>query len=365
MQKSYSKIMVSCIVTSETIQDVKNSFAYKFMSEALDEFHIKEILTMKLDEIIVQLICRVSDNANFSYLNMCYVLLEFKKETLDMQKFKKSLELVFNLNEESMFSYFLKYPSKLQNILLNLCLRIHKCYGLHEKVRAFQQYTIFVDLLTPFIKAEGVKLKEFIARDVTYFLLHLIEKKYESNILNVISVEYLKKFLMEILHFCKEFLNKIFVELISIVSIIAKNDDNLGFECLDLLNYLLIENKDYFMEMIPILDPFSTEEKFQKINDVCKGIHFHKAPTLKQEIERFLLASKYIKDAKYRLEGLKHLRLQLNQKKSDLKRIYEELSGARRFSEDCEKSILHQLICNLVRFTSSADINVSFFVNYF
>jgi hypothetical protein len=39
--------------------------------------------------------------------------------------------------------------------------------------------------------------------------------------------------------------------------------------------------------------------------------------------------------------------------------MYKELNDMRGFSEDCAKSLLHQLICMLVELTSVPDLRVS------
>jgi hypothetical protein len=39
--------------------------------------------------------------------------------------------------------------------------------------------------------------------------------------------------------------------------------------------------------------------------------------------------------------------------------MYKELNEMRGFSEDCAKSLLHQLICMLVELTSVPDLRVS------
>jgi hypothetical protein len=51
--------------------------------------------------------------------------------------------------------------------------------------------------------------------------------------------------------------------------------------------------------------------------------------------------------------------LKLSEKKQELSVLYKELNDTRGFSEDCAKSLLHQLICMLVELTSVPDSNVS------
>lgn len=49
---------------------------------------------------------------------------------------------------------------------------------------------------------------------------------------------------------------------------------------------------------------------------------------------------------------------QLSEKKAELAGLYKELQDTRGFSEDCERSILHQLICFLVKIISRSDSKV-------
>lgn len=42
----------------------------------------------------------------------------------------------------------------------------------------------------------------------------------------------------------------------------------------------------------------------------------------------------------------------------DLQNMYRELLNMRGFSEDCIKSILHRLVCTLIKYTKSCDFEV-------
>lgn len=56
---------------------------------------------------------------------------------------------------------------------------------------------------------------------------------------------------------------------------------------------------------------------------------------------------------------------QLSDKKLELCDLYKELRDSRGFSEDCEKSILHRLICLLIESTANTDPEVKKQRNYF
>lgn len=81
--------------------------------------------------------------------------------------------------------------------------------------------------------------------------------------------------------------------------------------------------------------------------------------SLENEIKHFLNAGNVMGVVSCREEGLKCLKGQLSEHKQELKEIYSKLYKMRGFSEDLHNSILHQLICMLVRLTTSENSVVS------
>lgn len=175
----------------------------------------------------------------------------------------------------------------------------------------------------------------------------------------VAACRYYKKFVATSLQFCNDIFEKFLTLVISTVVPIAKLNLKISEECINLLNFLIVENSNLLYNTIGKLDPFPIEEKFEAIRELYIKIKYgNDTFTLEQEIVHFLNAGNLM-DVGCRSEGLKHLKLQLSNKKTELIKLYARLHHIRGFSEECQESILHQLICMLVKLTTSSDQVIS------
>lgn len=129
---------------------------------------------------------------------------------------------------------------------------------------------------------------------------------------------------------------------------------------MDLLNFLIVDKNSHLIKAIASLDPFPLDEKFEKIQNMYNITKYaNKNFRLEDEINHFLKVGNLMKSVDCRTEGLKHLRNQLATHKEELKELYNELYKLRGFSEECSRSIIHQLICMLVKMTSCSNKQVS------
>lgn len=187
-------------------------------------------------------------------------------------------------------------------------------------------------------------------------------KLYKNNevLLSIAACKYFKIFCEKCLPFCGAIFEKLMVLIISTLVPIAKLDTQLSEECVKVLNFLIVDNSKYLYNSIGSLDPFPQDEKFEKIQHVYEKIKYgNDSFTLEQEIVHFLNAAGGMDMTDDRTEGLQHLKIQLSTKKTELAKLYANLHTLRGFCADCEESILHQLICMLVKLTSSSNSKVS------
>lgn len=227
-----------------------------------------------------------------------------------------------------------------------------------EKIIAFHQCTIIVDLIIPFLRKEN-DFSTYLIRTISYMLIHLISNDCQSDsVVNLICCRYFHTFLFKVLPENTELMEVFMVPFVSILIPIAKCNTRVSDECTKLLKLLIVEYADDLSKAIELLDPFPQEEKFVEMRDVYDRVRQGKVYKLEDVISRFLKTSILMGSTGNRIEGLKHLKIELSTKKFELKELYGRLQDLRGFSEDCEKSILHQLICVLVKLSLSADTNV-------
>lgn len=237
---------------------------------------------------------------------------------------------------------------------------VYTCVTTEDKVKAFHQCTVLLDLIIPLLKQVN-DLRAYFIRTISYTLIHMIRNDYEKDsIVNTMCCRYLSSFLSQILPENAEILEKFLVTFVSILVPIAKCKSSLGLECTKLLNLIIVEHVDDLVGAIRTLDPFPKDDNFVQMQEVYTKVKYdNKVFSLENEIEHFLDTSNLMGSSGYRTEGLKYLKNQLSVKKMELKEMYSKLHDLRGFSEDCEKSILHRLICVLVKLTLSSDSNVS------
>lgn len=238
-------------------------------------------------------------------------------------------------------------------------MNIYNAQQTEDRIKAFCRYIIFVDFLMPNMITKN-NMIVFLVQNILHTLINLIRNNNSDLELKLATCSYLKKLLGNILPECVESSKKILVLIINILIPIARDDTLMGRESLSLLEFLVIDNAVILSEVIQDLDPFPQEHKFQRICNVYQRLRYENVSvTLENEIKHFLNAGNIMEVVGCREEGLKCLRKQLSTKKDELKKLYGELYKLRGFSEDTHGSILHQLVCMLVKLTTSDNPTVS------
>ncbi|CAK9801500.1 Serine-protein kinase ATM [Anthophora quadrimaculata] len=129
---------------------------------------------------------------------------------------------------------------------------------------------------------------------------------------------------------------------------------------LEILEFLLIDEKELLHDAIKKLNSFPNIPIFQKIRNVHNALKYRteEVYSLKKEVQYFL-NTMIDKDIRCSVEDITHLRIQLSTRKKELWELYNKLETFRGFAEDCSSSMLHQLVYKLVKLTTSSDITVS------
>lgn len=259
-------------------------------------------------------------------------------------------------NGESIISFCIaKHPQFIQKILLNLTVDIYSKTVLEEKIPAFFRYTLIVDKTLPFLQTKN-PMQTYLVNQIICTLLNLIRNEQDTfTQIAIAACNYLKQI---ILSAPSEMIEKLLVIVVNTLVPVARSISKIGDCCLDLLNYLIVDNTYVLLTAVESLDPFPEEPRFENLSKVYHTIKYdNKAVvSLEQELRQFLGTAKRTGGCS---EGLKHLKKQLAENKQELKQLYQNLNKMRGFAEDAQDSILHQLICTLVKFTQSENLEVS------
>lgn len=231
-----------------------------------------------------------------------------------------------------------------------------------EKIHSFHICSVFVNLVIDHLKDDSFAV--YFIRTVSIFLLNLIRMDSESNsILRTMACKYFLAFLTCVLPTFTQTIHMFFSSFVSVLVPIATQRTAIGKECLVILDYLIVSNAEVMKEALTHVDPFPASPQF----DIIRGVYLEATPppatsSLENEIRHFLSSGGAVGS---RTEGLRYLKSQLAKNKPQLKQLYEELQTVRGFSEDCQRSILHRLICQLVTLALSADSEVRALFNCF
>lgn len=247
------------------------------------------------------------------------------------------------------------HPNKICTILLQLKMKISKSIAIEDKVRWLHVYSIVALMSIDSIIEEGT-LQTYLVRELTYTFFNLVNEYKDIPILIQITCKLFIKFLRRITPKLGNVTKKFFLVIVSRLKNLALDSEQLSKLCVDMLEFLMIEHKNLFLEEIQKLDSIPEAEAFQKLFAVHHIVKYqNRDVTLKDEILQFLEFGKTVES----VSSLKHLRKLLEQSKDDLRLYFTELRQTRGFTEDCKDSHLHKMICTLTTLINSKNKEVS------
>uniref|UniRef100_A0A452TT31 Serine-protein kinase ATM n=1 Tax=Ursus maritimus TaxID=29073 RepID=A0A452TT31_URSMA len=227
---------------------------------------------------------------------------------------------------KSILEILSKSPDSYQKILLAICEQAAETNNVYKKHRILKIYHLFVTLLLKDIKSALGGAWAFVLRDVIYTLIHYINRR-PSRFVDVSSRSFSLccDLLSQVCHtavtYCKDALeNHLHVIVGTLIPLVDDQMEVQG-QVLDLLKYLVIDNKDNenLYMTIKLLDPFPDHDVFKDLRITQQKIKYSKGPfSLLEEINHFLSVSAYDALPLTRLEGLKDLRRQLARHKDQM-----------------------------------------------
>ncbi|XP_045467917.1 serine-protein kinase ATM isoform X2 [Harmonia axyridis] len=342
--------------------EFENNNMVKILMEHFGELEFKSNFAAKIDEIILTLLSSIEDEKNFyEKFNITLILSKSSAHTINVDDFNKAINIIkdYVCSGKSLLPFlFTENVQKLQKIMMKLNVKIHDSIALEEKLVAFHHYTIMNDLSVEHFNLS--EAREYFIRDICYSLIRIIKNNSEYSELRKSAILYFKECSKKLINFPE--VKKHYVPIVStFINIIIEEKDEVLFNpSLDILNYLIISLKDTFEDNVKSMDDLP---EHQLLVELCqfqtKLKNSSEEMCLKKEIRNFISNGYTNKDCSSKIDTLKNLKVYLFTQKRQLKNLYKDLSKLNGFSEDCENSLLHQLVSLLVDLCHSKDKGVS------
>lgn len=245
----------------------------------------------------------------------------------------------------------------LQKVLLDLKSSIYKSSSAEHKLKALHHYVYFSMMMLEEIECDYFdEMATYVVRDICNTLVQLMNES--SDLICQAACCYLYHFLKRMLpNRNREFQQNLRLIMTAIIPVVKA--DRISHAC-DVMNFLIVKQNDVLGDAIERLDSFPDDEVFQEVREIHTKLSYKmkQKQCLENEIQDFLNIRGESTD-NCSVDEIEHLTEQLSKNKTGLKELYQRLRSVQRFSEDCVSSILHQLICALVRLSTSSNHDVS------
>lgn len=243
----------------------------------------------------------------------------------------------------------------LQKVLLNLKCSIHEADSIEHRLKALHHYVYFCSMLLEKINEDYFdEMSTYVVRDICHTLIYFI--KFKVHYISEAACSYFGDLLKRILpkrhEEIKQNLRLIMTSLIPIVK------TGKSMHAYNIIKFLIAEQNCVLSDAIERLDSFPVDNLFKEVRDVRSKDNIGSKQNLETEIQHFLdtrgESMEYCSSTE-----LNRLNEQLSTRKTELKEMYQCLGSMHRFSEDCASSKLHQLICVLIKLTTSSTPDIA------
>uniref|UniRef100_A0A674EX52 non-specific serine/threonine protein kinase n=1 Tax=Salmo trutta TaxID=8032 RepID=A0A674EX52_SALTR len=263
------------------------------------------------------------------------------KATLDY------LSSCHSANLKSLVAILSKTPISIQRILLAVCQKAAEMINAYERHRILLMYHLFVSLLLKEVKDGLGGAWAFVLRDIIYTLIHHINSRPAQ--LDEVSgrsfslcCDLLTSVCRTAVQFCDDAVESHLQVIVGTLTAQVTNQLAISQQVLSLLKFLVVESQDKLKSAIQKLEPFPDRPEFRELRAVQHTLKYSTGKfTLRQEIAHFLSVASCDSLPLTRLEGLKDLRRQLHNNKSQIRPLLRELDPA--------ESVLVLLVLNLLQ----------------
>uniref|UniRef100_A0A6J0UF85 non-specific serine/threonine protein kinase n=1 Tax=Pogona vitticeps TaxID=103695 RepID=A0A6J0UF85_9SAUR len=256
----------------------------------------------------------------------------------------------YKTKSKELIAIISKNPESFQKILLAICRQASGTSNIYKKHRILMIYHFFVNLLLKEIKDGLGGAWAFVLRDVIYTVIHHINDRplplKEVSLRSfLLCIDLLNHVCRTAVTHCQDALGSHLHVIVGTLTPIVGEQPEAQEEVLNLLRYLVIENKDNenLYEAVKYLDPFPDHPAFQELRAAQQKIKYSKGEfSLLEEINHFLSINNSDSLPLTRVEGLNDLRKQLEDHKEQMKYLMKELQNN---PKDCV--IVKLMVCLL------------------
>ncbi|CAG9854398.1 unnamed protein product [Phyllotreta striolata] len=344
VEKTSAKIL-SHLICSDRDNCPKDSLSnnkiFASYIEIVGAERLKQILNENLQDIVMEILNHLNDDQYISN-TLRETVIFFNKRLTTSEVSQRFVFVEKFVCAKPLGSALIERPSQLENILLRSKEQLMRASLAKDRLKYLHRYTFFVGFVVEFLDTKD-DCGRFFIRDVLHTLTNSIRNGADGDGVATASCTFLSIFLRAILPRLSLAFKPFFSDTVSAINQFYLTRKSVSSTCKEILHRLLIDNSTEFGEDIAKLDAFPefVDEK-QDRRDA-------KRPQLSEEILRFLDG----RDASEKEDGLVDLRRALADRKEELMALYDKLDETRGFSEDCENSPLHRLICALARLCQS------------
>lgn len=295
--------------------------------------------------VLQWIVAQLQDEALMTELFGREVLVVEDKCVLNRENFEKCLDHLKPLSAKQPLLTYLcsKYPATVEQLILHLKLKIFQSDVAEQKMILFFQYSAVIDhLVDYFCQHRTTDLKEFLARDICYFLSNTMvcSKSLQLPVLNCLS-----KFLLQIVPTCAEYVRPHLNILVS--SLIAVYDQNPSgkviTKSLKILELIVVEHQALFGDAIKKLNYFPEHDDFKDLRETLEKL---KESQFQLSLAEDIIRIVQLPQRKYgELITLYNL---LASNKSELRDVCAELEASNGFSESCANNAVLRLINTLL-----------------
>lgn len=295
--------------------------------------------------VLQWIVAQLQDEALMTELFGREVLVVEDKCVLNRENFEKCLDHLKPLSAKQPLLTYLcsKYPATVEQLILHLKLKIFQSDVAEQKMILFFQYSAVIDhLVDYFCQHRTTDLKEFLARDICYFLSNTMvcSKSLQLPVLNCLS-----KFLLQIVPTCAEYVRPHLNILVS--SLIAVYDQNPSgkviTKSLKILELIVVEHQALFGDAIKKLNYFPEHDNFKDLRETLEKL---KESQFQLSLAEDIIRIVQLPQRKYgELITLYNL---LASNKSELRDVCAELEASNGFSESCANNAVLRLINTLL-----------------
>nr|XP_058924231.1 serine-protein kinase ATM isoform X3 [Kogia breviceps] len=186
---------------------------------------------------------------------------------------------------KSILEILSKSPDSYQKILLAICEQAVETNNVYKKHRILKIYHLFVSLLMNDIKSGLGGAWAFVLRDVIYTLIHYINQR-PSHFMDVslrsfsLCCDLLSRVCHTAVTYCKDALESHLHVIVGTLIPLVDDQMEVQEQVLDLLKYLVIDNKDNenLYITIKLLDPFPDHVVFRDLRITQQKIKYSRGP---------------------------------------------------------------------------------------